>query len=42
MHPSQDIQQHKMNSKKIKARFGPILRPPTWKWNGPIQKEADK
>jgi len=28
--------------KKTKARFGRLLRPPAWKWNGAIRKEVNK
>jgi len=34
----QNILQHKINT-KTKARFGHLLRPPTWKWNGSILEE---
>jgi len=40
MYLQQNIQ-HKMN-KKTKARFGRFLRPPAWKWNGPILEGVDR
>ena len=41
MHQEQNILQHKMNQIN-KARFGRLLRPPAWKWNGPILEGVDR
>jgi len=40
MHPIQNNTYY--NTQKTTDRFGHLLRPLAWKWNGPIFKEVDK
>jgi len=42
MHAYQNIQQHKVNTQKTKARLSRLLRCPAWKQKGPILKELEK
>ena len=42
MHPQQNILQHKINTQKVKARFGRLLRPLAWKRNGSILEGVDR
>jgi len=36
IHQSKHVLQHKINTKKTKARFSRLLRHPAWKWRRPI------